>query len=124
MSNVKESKANRRSMVERAEDIFSFIDKQDHAFSKSKLKEIGLNPSSAENWLKMIEYIQNQPRIRLISSDKNTLVEKIEGRYQAMIRRVIADESIPFEERDLLVKNYLPSLYTLKETLNFLAVSA
>ena len=60
----------------------------------------------------MIEFIQNQPRIRLISSEKNILVEKIEGKYQAMIRRVITDESMPFEERELLLRNYLPSLYT------------
>ena len=29
-----------------------------------------------------------------------------------MIRRVVTDESIPFEERNLLLSNYLPSLYT------------
>ena len=113
MLKVKKSdKSTRRSMLERVKEIFSFIDQQDRAFPKSKLKQIGLNPTSAENWLKMIEYIQNQPRIRLISSDKNTLVEKIEGKYQAMIRRVVTNESIPFEERYILLSNYLPSLYT------------
>lgn len=113
MANTKKlPKPTRRSMLERVEEIFTFIDKQDQAFPKSKLQEIGLNPASAENWLTLIEFIQNQPRIRLISSEKNILVEKIEGKYQAMIRRVIADESIPFEERELLLRNYLPSLYT------------
>ncbi|MHA2366547.1 MAG: hypothetical protein ACXAC7_21505 [Candidatus Hodarchaeales archaeon] len=102
----------RRSMIERIEEIFLFIEKQDMAFPKSRLKEIGINPASAENWLKIIEYIQNQPRIRLISSENNLLIEKIEGKYQAMIRRVITDESISFEQRDLLLRNYLPSLYT------------
>jgi len=105
-------KSVRRSMLERVEEIFSFIERQNCAFPKSKLKDIGLNPSSAENWLKMIEYIQNQPRIRLIISEKNVLVEKIEGKYQAMIRRVITDETIPFEDRDQLLRNYLPSLHT------------
>ena len=108
----KSQNPNRRSMLERVEEIFNFIERQDSAFPKSKLKEIGFNPNSAENWLKMIEFIQNQPRIRLISSEKNILVEKIEGKYQAMIRRVITDESMPFEERELLLRNYLPSLYT------------
>lgn len=113
MSNTKKSASPvRRSMLERAEEIFNLIDRQDRAFPKSKLKEIGFNPTSAENWLRLIEYIQNQPRIRLISAEKTTLVEKVEGKYQAMIRRVVADESIPFEERDLLLRNYLPSLYT------------
>lgn len=101
----------RRTMLERVEDIFNFIENQYEVFPKSRLKEIGINPSSAVNWLKMIEYIQNQPRIRLISSEKSLLVEKVEGKYQAMIRKTITDESIPFEQRMLLVNNYLPSLY-------------
>lgn len=113
MSNTnKPTTSARRSMLERVEEIFNLIEKQDRAFPKSKLKEIGLNPASAENWLRLIEYIQNQPRIRLVSAEKNTLVEKVEGKYQAMVRRVVADESIPYEERDALLKNYLPSLYT------------
>ena len=102
----------RRSLQERAEQIFNFIEKQNKAFPKSKLKEIGLNPNSAENWLTLIEYIQNQPRIRLVSAEKNTLVEKVEGKYQAMIRRVVIDETLPFEAREILLRNYLPSLYT------------
>lgn len=105
-------KKKRRSMIERVEEIFSYIDKQFEVFPKSRLKEIGINPSSAESWLKLIEYIQNQPRIRLIESENNLLVEKVEGKYQAMIRRVITDESISFEERSTLLSNYLPSLIT------------
>lgn len=106
------SDSTRRSLLERAEQIFKFIEKQNKAFPKSRLKEIGLNPNSAENWLTMIEYIQNQPRIRLVSAEKNTLVEKVEGKYQAMIRRVVIDETLPFAEREILLRNYLPSLYT------------
>jgi hypothetical protein len=105
-------KPKRRNMLERVEEIFNFIEIQYEVFPKSRLKEIGINPSSAENWLKLIEYIQNQPRIRLISSKNNLLIEKIEGKYQAMIRKVITDETIPYEQRSLLISNYLPSLYT------------
>ncbi|OLS24611.1 MAG: hypothetical protein HeimC3_18830 [Candidatus Heimdallarchaeota archaeon LC_3] len=105
-------KPKRRNMLERVEEIFNFIEKQYEVFPKSRLKEIGINPSSAENWLKLIEYIQNQPRIRLISSKNNLLIEKIEGKYQAMIRKVITDETMPYEQRSILMSNYLPSLYT------------
>ena len=105
-------KHKRRNMLERIEEIFTFIEKQYEVFPKSRLKEIGINPSSAENWLKLIEYIQNQPRIRLISSKNNLLIEKVEGKYHAMIRKVITDETIPYEQRSLLISNYLPSLYT------------
>lgn len=106
-----EKKLKRRNMLERVEEIFNFIETQYEVFPKSRLKEIGINPSSAENWLKLIEYIQNQPRIRLISSKNNLLIEKVEGKYQAMIRKVITDETIPYEQRSLLISNYLPSLY-------------
>jgi hypothetical protein len=105
-------KPKRRNMLERVEEIFNFIENQYEVFPKSRLKEIGINPSSAENWLKLIEYIQNQPRIRLISSKNNLLIEKVEGKYQAMIRKVITDETMPYEQRSLLISNYLPSLYT------------
>lgn len=98
-------------MLERAERIFHFIDNQPEAFPKSRLKEIGLNPSSAESWLRLIEYIQNQPRIRLTSSENTLLVEKIESKYHSMVRKVITDDSIPYEQRELLLSNYLPSLY-------------
>ncbi|MHA2365415.1 MAG: hypothetical protein ACXAC7_15770 [Candidatus Hodarchaeales archaeon] len=50
--------------------------------------------------------------IHIISTENSFLVEKIEGKYQAMIRKVITDESIPFEQRSLLSSNYLPSLFT------------
>jgi hypothetical protein len=102
----------RRSMVERAEEIFKFIENQYEVFPKSRLKEIGINPSSAENWLKLIEFIQNQPRIRLVESKNNLLVEKVENKYQAMIRKVITDESVSLEDRLTLLNNYLPSLVT------------
>ena len=112
MKSETEKKIKRRSMIERVEEIFNYIDQQYEVFPKSRLKEIGINPASAENWLKSIEFIQNQPRIRLIETENNLLVEKIEGKYQAMIRKVAIDETISYENRILLLSNYLPSLIT------------
>ena len=51
----------RRTLAERAESIFSFIDAQSEPFPKSELQQIGLNPTTAESWVKLIEYIQMQP---------------------------------------------------------------
>ena len=102
----------RRTLEERIEAIFQFIDTQEDVFPKSRLKEIGLNPDTAGKWLKLIEYIQNQPKIRLIKTSHNTLVEKVEGKYQAMMRKMIIDETVPFEERLEYITDYLKSLYT------------
>ena len=102
----------RRTLRERIEAIFQFIDTQDEIFPKSRLKDIGLNPKTAEKWLKLIEYIQNQPRIRLIQTDHNTLIEKVEGKYQALMRKMIVDDTVPFDQRLQYVTDYLKSLYT------------
>ena len=102
----------RRTLLERVEAIFEFIESQNDVFPKSRLKEIGLNPRAAENWLKLIDYIQNQPKIRLIQSEHNTLIEKVEGKYQALMRKMIIDETIPFEQRLQQITDYLKSLYT------------
>ncbi len=101
----------RRTLQERIEAIFRLIDRQSEVFPKSRLKEIGLNPRTAEKWLKLIEYIQNQPKIRLIQTGHNTLIEKVEGKYQAMMRKMFIDETVPFEQRLLYVTDYLKSLY-------------
>jgi len=102
----------RRTIQERVEAIFKFIDSQEQVFPKSRLKEIGLNPRTAEKWLKLIDYIQNQPKIRIIQTEHNTLIEKVEGKYQALMRKLIIDEKIPFEQRLQSITDYLKSLYT------------
>lgn len=107
-----DEKPNRRTLQERAEAIFNFIDSQKKVFPKSRLKEIGINPKAAEKWLKLIDYIQNQPKIRLIQTEHNTLIEKVEGKYQALMRRMILDETLSFEQRLQHVTDYLKSLYS------------
>lgn len=102
----------RRTLFERVEAIFEFMNTQKNIFPKSRFKEIGLNPRAAEKWLKLIDYIQTQPKIRLIQTGHNTLIEKVEGKYQALMRKMIIDESIPFEQRLQHVTDYLKSLYS------------
>ncbi len=101
----------RRTLIQRVEAIFKFIDTQKKIFPKSRLKDIGLNPRAAERWLKLIDYIQKQPKIRLIQTGHNTLIEKVEGKYQALMRKMVVDETTPFEKRLQLVTDYLKSLY-------------
>ena len=107
-----DSKKQRRTLLERVEAIFTFIDSQKNVFPKSRLKEIGINPKTAEKWLKLIDYIQTQPKIRLIQTEHNTLVEKVEGKYQALMRRMVLDDTLSFEQRLQHVTDYLKSLYS------------
>ena len=105
-------KPQRRTLQERVEAIFKFIDSQKNVFPKSRLKEIGLNPKAAEKWLKLIDYIQRQQKIRLIQSEHNTLIEKVEGKYQALMRKMVLDDTLSFEQRLQHVTDYLKSLYS------------
>ena len=102
----------RRTLIERVEAIFKFVETQKNIFPKSRLKEIGINPKAAEKWLKLIDYIQTQPKIRLIQTEHNTLIEKVEGKYQALMRRMILDDTLSFEQRLQHVTDYLKSLYS------------
>ncbi|MHA1730805.1 MAG: hypothetical protein ACTSU5_02630 [Promethearchaeota archaeon] len=101
-----------RTNQERVEAIFAFIETQTNTFPKSRLKEIGLNPRSAEVWLRLIEYIQQQPKIKLIEAENTLLVQKVEGKYQALMRNKSVDASVPFEDRLQYLTDYLKSLYT------------
>lgn len=115
---MKPDSIQRRTLQERVEAIFKFIDSQNDVFPKSRLKEIGLNPSTAEKWLKLINFIQNQPKIRLIQTEHNTLIEKVEGKYQVLMRKMVVDETIPFEQRLQHITDYLKSLYTRERLKN------
>jgi hypothetical protein len=109
----------RRSLQERVEAIFNFINSQKPVFPKSRFVEIGLNPVTAGKWIKLIDYIQNQPKIRVIQTEHNTLIEKVEGRYQALLRKMIIDENIPFEQRFQHITDYLKSLYFVERMVDF-----
>ena len=105
-------KPKRRTLQERVEAIFQFIDSQKKIFPKSKLKGIGINPKDAEKWLILIDYIQKQPKIRLIQTEHNTFIEKIEGKYQALMRKMILDDKFTYEQRLQIMTDYLNSQYT------------
>jgi len=109
---MSKTSAKRRTLKERVENIFHFIDQQDVIFPKSRLKEIGLNPIVAENWLELIVYIQNQPKIRLVQSENNTLIEKIEGKYQTLMHKRMTDDTLPFDQRLQSAMDYIKTLVT------------
>ena len=105
----------RRTIIERVEAIFKYIDLQNQPFAKSKLKEIGLNPKAAEKWLDLIEYVQSQPKIRVIKTEHNTIIEKLEGKIQAVLRKRILDQNLTFEDRVQTSEDYLKTLYTREQ---------
>ena len=69
----------RRTLLERARAIFNIINSQTKPFPKSILTEAKINPMTAENWLDLIVFIQSQPKIRVIKTDNNVIVEKVDN---------------------------------------------
>ncbi|MHA2379126.1 MAG: hypothetical protein ACXADS_07605 [Candidatus Thorarchaeota archaeon] len=104
----------RRTLAERAESIFSFINAQPEPFPKSKLQEIGLNPSTAEKWVRLIEYIQSQPRIKVTRMGSSVYIEQIENRYLSMLRKRIIDSKLSLKERTSTMDDYISVLRTLE----------
>ncbi len=106
----------RRTLSERVESIFRFINAQSDPFPKSKLQKIGLNPSTAESWVRLIEYIQSQPRIKVTRMGSSTFIEKIENRYLSMLRKRILDSKLSLKERTKSMDDYISALITLERT--------
>ncbi|MHA2350888.1 MAG: hypothetical protein ACXADL_14815 [Candidatus Thorarchaeota archaeon] len=106
----------RRTLAERAKSIFGYIEAQTEPFPKSQFQEIGLNPSTAENWVRLIEYIQSQPRIKVVRMGSSTFIEKIENRYLSMLRKRILDSSLSMKERAATMDDYISALITLERT--------
>jgi len=104
----------RRTLAERAESIFRFIDAQSEPFVKSEFQRIGFNPSTAENWVRLIEYIQSQPRIKVTRMGSSIFIEKIENRYLSMLRKRILDSKLSLKERTRSMDDYISALITLE----------
>ena len=101
---------NRRTMIERAKAIFDFIEYIDEPFAKSQLQEIGFNPATADKWLELILFIQRQPRIRLIKTKRNTIIERHEQRFHTMSRETFMDSTKSYEERFNALRDYFNAL--------------
>lgn len=105
----------RRTITERVESIFDFIEMQPEPFAKSELQRIGLNPKSSEKWLRLIEYIQNQPMIKLTKMGNSLYIEKLENKYLSMLRRRILNPRLSYKEREQTLRDYIGALITLEK---------
>ena len=111
----KPKKKRRRTLAERAESIFKFVEMQPEPFPKSEFQKIGLNPSTAESWVRLIEYIQNQPRIKVTKLRSTTYIERLENKYLSMLRKRILDSSLSLKERTQTMDDYINALLTLEK---------
>ncbi|MGY5878732.1 MAG: hypothetical protein RTV31_00720 [Candidatus Thorarchaeota archaeon] len=111
----KPRKKRSRTLQQRAEQIFRYIDRQPEPFPKSEFKAIGLNPKTAESWIQLIEFIQSQPRIRVTKMGSQTYIERLENKYLSMMRKRILDSSLSLKERTDAMNDYINALLTLEK---------
>jgi len=120
----KSKKPRRRTLAERAKSIFKFIDLQPGPFPKSEFQRIGLNPTTAESWVRLIEYIQSQPRIKVTKLRSSTYIERLENRYLSMLRKRVLDSSLTLKERTKTMDDYVNALLTLEKIEDMRLVSS
>jgi predicted RNA-binding protein YlxR (DUF448 family) len=104
-----------RTLTERAQSIFKFIEMQEEPFPKSELQRIGFNPTTAESWIRLIEFIQSQPRIKATKMGSSIYVEKLENKYLSMLRKRVLDSSLSLKERTQTMDDYINALLTLEK---------
>ena len=100
-----------RSMIDRAHAIFKIINDMDEPFAKTKLTDAKISPKAAENWLDLIVFIQNQPKIKVTKTERNTIVEKIGGKFSQMSLNFFLDENQPIEKRLQSLEAYAQSIF-------------
>ncbi len=105
----------RRTLTERAKSIFKYIDSQPEPFPKSNLQTNGLNPTTADKWIHLIEYIQSQPKIKVTKMGSSTYIEKIETKYLSMLRKRILDSTLSRKERSKTMDDYINVLNILEK---------
>ncbi|MFW9991524.1 MAG: hypothetical protein ACFFD4_05655 [Candidatus Odinarchaeota archaeon] len=79
MSRKSIKKKRTRTLKERAKEIFDYIDYYGEPFPKTKLRELGLDSKSVNNWIDLIIFIQEQPEIQLLKVGNYTLVQNAFG---------------------------------------------
>ncbi len=107
-----------RSMLARAMAIFKIINYMDEPFAKTKLTDANISPKAAENWLDLIVFIQNQPKIRVTKTKRITLVEKLGGRFSQMSLNYFLDENQPIEKRMRSLEAYANSVIVQQRLTN------
>ncbi|MFX0090553.1 MAG: hypothetical protein ACFFBD_02225 [Candidatus Hodarchaeota archaeon] len=55
----------RKNLFERVQAIFELLEQADDYVHKTTFSEVGLDSNSAEQWIKIIEFIQSKPKINV-----------------------------------------------------------
>jgi len=88
-----------RSMLQRVQAIFEIINVTDEPFAKSNLTKANISPKAVDNWLDLIVYIQNQPRIKVTKTKYHTIVEKRDVKRSNQLLNRFLDDKLSISSR-------------------------
>lgn len=71
----------RDTLREKAEKLFNFLEEKDEPVYRSDLRKIGFDAKSLDKWIELIEYVQNQPALKVNRAGKYMTIglEKKDG---------------------------------------------
>ena len=69
----------RKNLLERVKGIFLLLENSDDYVHKTNFREVGLDSQSAEQWIKIIEFIQDQPKVLVQRLGNYTAVKLTKG---------------------------------------------
>ena len=110
-----------RSLLERAASIFQFLENQsEFVFSEKKLpksafQKIGISPGNIDQWLALILFIQNQPRVRITKDGKKTYVEQLDNKLMLHLRSKYLNPTLTYIERQTAITMYLKLLTNVEK---------
>ncbi|MHA2030510.1 MAG: hypothetical protein ACXAB7_09740 [Candidatus Kariarchaeaceae archaeon] len=107
-----------RTLRQRAEAIYSLLDKYDivsQPVPKSQFKEVGISPKDIENWIDLIQFIQSMPLLIVKKMGKRTYVDTIENKFMILMKKHFLDKNRDLIERESAVLLYFRSLLTIEK---------
>ena len=110
----------RRSLLERVNAIFRFIDVHIHwadqtQISKSEFQKIGFSPRDMDQWIELITTIQSSPRITLVQKGKRKYIDQHDNKFTLYMKRIFLNPSKDYEERKSALLLYFHALIALEK---------
>ena len=102
----------RRTLLQRAKSIFSYLIHYDEPVAKSRFQKVGISPREIDQWLELIKEIQSMPLVTVKTSANRTYVDILENKFMMLMKRKYLDQNASYAEREGAILLYFRTLLT------------
>ncbi|OLS25248.1 MAG: hypothetical protein HeimC2_19240 [Candidatus Heimdallarchaeota archaeon LC_2] len=108
----------KRSLLERATAIFSYIE-QNTDFNtkpipKSEFQSVGISPRDMDRWIELIMLIQSMPQLIVKKMGKRTYVDSLDNKFTIHMKKTFLNQAKSYEERESALLLYFKALLTFE----------